>query len=182
MTHWSSSRTSVAAVAAIGGLMIAAGTVAPAALADPYPPGPGGCGDGPWGARVQGAPPGYDGGDRGGVYLWHDDGFHLRVTHRGDDRRVYAGTITSPTPMRLTPVSLEANDHLDLSPDGRTMSFAFLNYGRDDGVDFVTDCADSLVVGPLTADGQILPTGRIYLGANQIHPEKNPASIARYDR
>jgi hypothetical protein len=164
------------------GLIFAASGGAPVASADPYPPGPGGCGDGPWGARVQGAPPGFEGGDRGGVYLWHDNGFHLRVTHRNDQARVYAGTITSPTPMHLASVSLEVNDRLDLSADGRTIWFAFVNYGHDDGADFTTDCADSLVVGPLTTDDVPLPTGRIYLGANEIHPENNPLTIHRHDR
>lgn len=164
------------------GLILAAATSAPVAAADPYPPGPGGCGDGPWGARVQGAPPGFGGGDRGGVYLWHDNGFHLRVTHRNDQARVYAGTITSPSPMHLTPVMLDANDRLGLSPDGRTISFAFVNYGHDDGADFTTDCAEYLVVGPLTTDDLPLPTDRIYLGANQIRPENNPLTVHRDDR
>jgi len=165
------------AVVAAGAAFTAVITVAPPAGAQP--PGPG-C-EGAWGARVQGAPPFYP-GDRGGIYLWHDNGFHLRATHRGDDERVYAGTIVSPTPLHVTPVDLETNDELSLSPDGRTLSFAFSNYGRTDGADFVTDCADSLTVGPLTADNVPLPTGRIYLGANEIHPENNPLTVHRWDQ
>jgi hypothetical protein len=118
----------------------------------------------------------------GGVYLWHDNGFHLRATHRSDNEHVYAGTITSPTPMHVVPVSLEPNDRLDLSPDGRTMSFAFANYGHDDGADFTTDCADYLVVGSLTVDNVPLPPWRIYLGANEIHPANNPATVHRTDQ
>src|SRR5207302_943048 len=29
--------------------------------------------DGPWPASVQGRPRGFDAGDKGGVYMWHDD-------------------------------------------------------------------------------------------------------------
>jgi hypothetical protein len=153
--------------------------VAPAQSANAEPPGVD-C-HGPWGARVQGAPP-YAPGDRGGVYLWHDDGFHLRVTHRGDGERVYAGTITSPTPMRINPVDLDPHDQLGLSPDGRTITFAFNDFGRTDGVDFTTDCADWLTVGPLVVDGIPLSTDRIFLGGREIRPENNPLTVHRADR
>jgi len=113
-----------------------------------------------WGARVQGVPPFYP----------------------GDGERVYAGTIVSATPMHITPVDLDPNDQLNLSPDGRTISYAFNNYGRTDGADFVTDCADYLTVGPLTADNVPLPSDRIYLGANEIHPDNNPLTIHRHDQ
>jgi hypothetical protein len=129
---------------------------------------------------VQGAPP-FAGGDDGGVYVWHDDGFHLRVTHRNNHDQVYAGTITSPTPLHLNPVALEPNDRLDLSPDGRTLFFAFNNYGHDDGADFTTDCADQLTLGPLSVDDAPLPPWRIYLGANEVHPEHNPVTVRRTD-
>lgn len=61
---------------------------------------------------------------------WHDNGFHLRVTHRGDGERLYAGTIVSSTPVRFTPVGLEADDRLSVSPDGRTITFAFTTSSR----------------------------------------------------
>lgn len=172
MTH------STIRLACVSGLLIAATAVAPVATADP--PGPG-C-DGHWGTRVQGAPPNFDAGDRGGVYLWHDNGFHLRATHRGDDHVVYSGTIVSPTPMHIAPVGLEANDHADLSPDGRTLWFSFNDYGRVDGVDFTTDCADYLVVGPLAGDNLPLPPGRVYLGANEVHPDHDPLTISRHEQ
>jgi hypothetical protein len=128
---------------AVGALAIGATATAPAALGGP--PGPG-CDD-VWAARVQGTPP-FNSGEPAGFYLWHDGGFHLRVTHRGDDRAVYAGTIVSATPMRVSPVDLEGNDRLDMSPDGHTPSFVFNNYGHTDGAEFTTDCAEELTVGP----------------------------------
>ena len=129
-----------------------------------------------WGARVQGTPP-FHYGEPGGFYLWHD-GFHLLVTHRGADRAVYAGTIVSATPMRVSPVDLESNDRLDVSPDGHTLSSVFNNYGH---ADFTTDCAQELTVGPLTADSVVVPPQRIYLGAGEIRPENNPLTIRRHD-
>src|SRR5579871_6393390 len=45
--------------------------------------------DDAWPDVANGVPAGFDAGDTGGVYLWHGpDGWHLRVTHRGDDGRV----------------------------------------------------------------------------------------------
>src|SRR3954470_10231577 len=90
--------TRVAARAVAASLVIASGVTAP--NAGGYP---GECGA--WGERIQGAPVFFDATDRTGDYLWHDDtGFHLRVTHRGVGRDDFAGTITSPTPMHLSPV------------------------------------------------------------------------------
>lgn len=165
------------AIATAAAAVVSAGVfAAPPAHAQP----PGDCNDA-WGARVQGVPP-YFPGDRGGLYLWHDGGFHLRVTHRGDGERTYAGIVVSPTPMRFAPVDLEPSDQLALSPDGHTLSFAFNNFGRTDGVDFVTDCAEFLDVGPLTVDNVPLSTDRIYLGGREIHPEHNPLRVHREDQ
>ena len=108
------------------------------------------CDRAPWQPVVQGAPAGFDAGDRGGDYLWHDlTGFHLRVTHRNDGRQVYSGLITSSAPMRIDPVRLERGDVLRLSPDHRSLVFAFADYGRIDGVNFHTDCAAALAVSRL---------------------------------
>lgn len=46
----------------------------------------------------------------------------------------------------------------------------------------IGDCADYLVAGPLTVDNVPLPQERIYLGANEIRPEHNPATIHRNDQ
>jgi hypothetical protein len=171
-------RRSISTAGLLVGAAVTALVLSPSAAAQP-----GGCDEGPWGARVQGAPPNFDGGDRAGDYLWHDDsGFHLRVTHRGDRPDVFSGTIASPTPMRIAPVRLEATDRADLSPDGRTLWFSFTDYGHVDGVDFVTDCADRLDVGPLFDDGVPLPPTRVYLGANEIHPDRVPFGVARHER
>ncbi|OLB78037.1 MAG: hypothetical protein AUI14_14415 [Actinobacteria bacterium 13_2_20CM_2_71_6] len=140
----------------------------------------GDCDRGPWQDRVQGRPAGFDAGDKGGDYLWHDtDGFHLRVTHKGDDRAVYAGVIHSPTPMRIEPVHLEGGDVAQLSADHRTLTFRFADYGHIDGVDFHTDCAPRLRVADLTVGGQPLPANRVYLGADRAHPASVPFTLHR---
>lgn len=140
------------------------------------------CDAGAWGSRVQGAPR-FDAGDAGGDYLWHDaTGFHLRVTHAKDDRRVYTGVISSPTPMRVDPVRLERGDVLTLSANRRTLYFAFANYGGVDGANFHTDCANYLTVSRLNVGNQALPTKQAYLGAHKVHPQRIPFTIGRHDR
>ncbi|HEX2903151.1 MAG TPA: hypothetical protein VHO01_06790 [Jatrophihabitans sp.] len=138
------------------------------------------CDRAPWEARVQGAPRGFSAGDRGGDYLWHDtSGFHLRVTHRNDDRQVYTGVITSPMPMRLDPVKLEGHDVARLSPDRKTLVFAFADWGHIDGLNFHTDCAATVTVSHLTVGPALLPADRIYLGITESHPAAVPFTLHR---
>jgi hypothetical protein len=138
------------------------------------------CDRAPWGLRVQGAPPNFSGGDRGGDYLWHDTtGFHLRVTHRIDDRVVYTGVISSPVPMSMDPVRLEPGDVAKLSTDRRTLVFAFANHGHVDGVNFHTACAAHLTVSRLNAGSARLSPDRVYLGALGLHPHQVPFTVHR---
>ena len=140
------------------------------------------CDRGPWGLRVEGAPKDFSAGDRGGDYLWHDaTGFHLRVTHKNDNRIVYTGDIVSPTPMRIDPVKLEKGDVAQLSADHRTLTFAFADYGHIDGVDFHTDCAPNITVTDLNAGNNRLPTDRVYLGRYELNPANIPFTVHRLD-
>jgi hypothetical protein len=138
------------------------------------------CDRGPWGARVQGRPVAFDGGDRGGDYLWHDStGFHLRVTHKGDDRAVYTGTLHSQDPMWIDPFHLEGADYVALSADRRTLTFRFADYGHIDGVDFHAGCSPTLTATELRVGGDLLPAGRVNLGATMRHPEQVPFTVHR---
>ncbi len=138
------------------------------------------CDAAPWAARIQGRPAGYQPGARGGDYLWHDrTGFHLRVTHRSDDRAVFTGRIAAPTALRIEPVKLEKGDVLTLSADHRSFTFAFVNHGYTDGVDFHTYCAPSLTVSNLNVGNAALPTSRVYLGATRAHPSAIPFTVHR---
>jgi hypothetical protein len=143
-------------------------------------PSPAACDRMPWEAKVQGAPASFSGGDRGGVYLWHSTtGFHLRVTHRTDERVVYSGVLTSSAPMTMDPVKLEKGDVAKLSADHRSLVFAFANHGHIDGVNFHTECAGHLTVSRLNSGNDRLPAGRVYLGARSLHPGQVPFVVHR---
>lgn len=138
------------------------------------------CDRAPWELKVQGRPHNFDGGDRGGVYLWHNTtGFHLRVTHRTDERVIYTGVVTSSAPMRMEPVRLERGDYVRLSSDHRTIRFAFANHGHIDGINFHTDCARALTVSHLRAGLHRLPASRVYLGVTKAHPAHVPFVVHR---
>jgi hypothetical protein len=138
------------------------------------------CDRAPWEAKVQGAPADFEAGARGGDYLWHDTtGFHLRVTHRNDNRQVYTGVITSSAPMRIDPVKLERGDVARLTADHKSLVFAFADYGGIDGVNFHTDCAGTLTVSHLNVGSAVLPADRVYLGAHRVHPAAVPFTVRR---
>jgi hypothetical protein len=138
------------------------------------------CDRAPWKLKVQGRPHNLSGGDRGGVYLWHNStGFHLRVTHRTDERVIYSGVLTSSAPMRMEPVKLERGDYVRISADHRVIAFAFGNHGHIDGINIHTDCARTLTVSRLHADLHALPTDRVYLGVTKAHPAHIPFVVHR---
>lgn len=170
-----------AAAATAAGLLAVAGPAGAAtATSAPVSTAAAACDRAPWADRVQGAPHGFTGGSRGGDYLWHDStGFHLRVTHRSDDRAVFTGVVTSPTPMRIDPVKLERGDVARLSANHRSLVFAFANYGHIDGVNFHTDCAASITISNLNAGNARLTPDRVYLGATSAHPARIPFTVHR---
>jgi hypothetical protein len=138
------------------------------------------CDRAPWELKVQGRPHSFSGGDRGGVYLWHNTtGFHLRVTHRTSERVIYSGVITSSAAMRMDPVKLEKGDYVRISADHRVIAFAFGNHGHIDGINFHTDCAKRLTVSHLRAGLHQLPTDRVYLGVTKAHPAHIPFVVHR---
>jgi hypothetical protein len=170
-----------AAAAAFAVSTIPAGASAtPLVSASPSPSRSGGCEKAPWVATVQGFPTGFGAQSPGGDYLWHDSkGFHLRVTHKGTAKVVYAGVITSPVKLHMAPVKLEKGDVATLSADKKTITFKFNDYGFVDGIDFHTDCAPSLKVSHLTSNGKALSTSRVYLGAKRKHPSAIPFVVHR---
>ena len=134
-----------------------------------------------WADRVEGRAAGFDAHDKGGDYLWHDkDGFHLRATHRHDDRRVYTGSITVPTRIiDVKPVRLEAKDQVWLSADHKTLHFRLNDHGWIDGADFRTACATTLTVSHLKTGTSALPADRVYLGHSKVHPAHTPFTVHR---
>jgi hypothetical protein len=177
---------SIGSVAAVGAAFLFATLPAGAASTTPIPsassssPAPNPCDKAPWVGVVQGFPTGFGAQSPGGDYLWHDaKGFHLRVTHKGTAKVVYAGTITSPVKLHIEPVKLEKGDVVALSADKKTITFKFNDYGFIDGVDFHTDCAGWLRVSNLTANGKPIAVTRVYLGAYRKHPSKIPFVLHR---
>jgi hypothetical protein len=133
-----------------------------------------------WQANVQGAPPNFTAGSRGGDYLWHTStGFHLRVTHRGDNRQAYSGVIRSQTPMAIKSVRLERGDVAALSADRKTLVFRFVDYGHIDGVDFTAVCSPTLTISNLKVGTANLPASRVYLGRTEHHPAAVPFTLRR---
>src|SRR5579862_7173339 len=51
--------------------------------------------DDPWPAWTQGRPKGIDPHTTAAIYMWHDNGWHIRVTHRGSNKRTFAGQLTT---------------------------------------------------------------------------------------
>lgn len=136
--------------------------------------------DGEWPDFATGRPAGLDAGDRGGVYLWHDDaGWHLRITHIGDDKRAYSGVLTTSGRFAdVDAVKLERDDHLSVGPNDHVLSFRFVNYGGIDGIDFHTRCAPRITFN-LRADGQELGTERVVIGHHDANPTSVPFTIER---
>ncbi len=71
------------------------------------------------------------------------------MTHKGDDRAAYSGTLRSQDPMWINPFHLEGADYVTLSADRRTLTFRFADYGHIDGVDFHAGCSPTLTAADL---------------------------------
>jgi len=151
--------------------------LAPAAVFATEPTTP--CPDTHWPAAVQGKPTNLTAGARGGDYFWHDkNGWHLRVTHHGTRKVVFTGRIVSSTPIKVTGVLLEKKDAFSLSADKKTLTYRFNNYGKIDGLNFTTACAQRLRLSG-SMNGSKLPISRVWLGARHVHPLSNPFVVIK---
>lgn len=181
--HSSLLRRTATGVAAT--VLAAAATVAVAGVAAAAP-GP--CdGDG-WhvaGASVDGAPAGFDAGDAGRTYVWHDaGGWHLRTTDARPDAHSYTGTIAaSPGAafVGVTRVRVDPADALWVD-DHKVLHYSFVTHAGIDGVDFhVTGCPDPAhqkLVFALRKNGAADP-GLIDLGRHRDHPGTDPFTATR---
>jgi hypothetical protein len=168
----------------VGAAVLALGLIAPAGAAAATPTtaltdGSGTpCAGGRWPASVQGSP-GVRAGAAAGDYLWHDaTGWHLRVTHASHSSVVFSGTIRANRPLHVRASALEAEDRYTISGDGQTVTYRFVNHGGLDGLNLTTDCATRLAVSG-RLNGSLLPSRRIWLGANGRHPLQNPFVVLR---
>lgn len=132
-----------------------------------------------WPDAANGRPIGLDQHDQGGVYLWHaDDGWHLVVTHRGNDRMEFAGSITTDGTIGAQRVFDERDDHVTVGPRDHVAAFRFANYGYLDGMNFETHCADTLNVR-LRINGHEVRPEQVFIGRNKTNPTTVPFTIER---
>jgi hypothetical protein len=169
----------VSAAGLVGGVVAAA----PAGAATPAPT-QAGCPTGQLPSSILGNPQ-VKPGMTGGAYIGHGTGassekigYGLAVTHAGHQVSVFTGKITASAPITYTRVMDERHDIIRLSPDHKTLTFLFVNYGYLDGVAFRADCAKTVTFS-VAANGHELPTSRVYLGAQRVHPTSNPFTVER---
>lgn len=136
-------RRTVMGLAAAGVVLVGAATLSltGVAAAAPTSPPTATC-DGPgWqvaGASVDGPPAGFDAGDAGRTYLWHDDGWHLRTTDVSSAPHLYTGTIAaSPgaTFVDVKKIRLDPADRLWVD-DHQVLHYSFVTHSGIDGIDF----------------------------------------------
>jgi len=133
-----------------------------------------------WPAWVQGQPSGIDPHTTAATYMWHDgNGWHIRVTHRGDNRKTFSGQLTTKGDfVNASPVRLEKSDQFQVSSDKHSLTFLFKNYGGIDGVNFHTHCAPSITFA-FQSDGTTTKPSHIVIGRNNHHPRNNPFTVTR---
>jgi hypothetical protein len=133
-----------------------------------------------WPAWVQGQPDGIDPHTTAATYMWHDgNGWHIRVTHRGDNRRTFSGQLTTKGDfVNASAVRLEKSDQFQVSSDKHSLTFLFKNYGGIDGVNFHTHCAPSITFA-FQSDGKTTKPSHIVIGRNNHHPRNNPFTVTR---
>jgi hypothetical protein len=161
---------------------LTAALVAPAATFAASPdatPATTNCSETHWPVSVQGVPLTLKAGARAGDYIWHSStGWHLRVTHPGSGKVTFTGRIVSSAPMTFKPARLEKGDTITLSADKKTLTYKFYNYGKIDGIDFKTACAQRLRFSA-SINGNKLATSRILLGTHGRHPLENPFVVIK---
>ncbi len=181
------SRLRIAAVGAVGmalmagSLLTSTGVAAATSASSPRVsscPAVGGKDD-PWPSYTQGRPKDIDPHTTAAIYMWHDNGWHIRVTHRTTNKRTFAGQLTAAgTFTDVTPVHLEKGDQFKVSGDKHVITFLFKNYGGLDGLDFFTHCAPSITFS-YQSDGKTSPPNKIVIGHNGVNPPTDPFLVSR---
>lgn len=133
-----------------------------------------------WPVWANGRPAGIDPKTAAGTFMWHDRaGWHIRVTHRDQARRSFAGRLeTSGRFFDVKAVRLEGHDTVKLSADRHTLTFRFGNYGAIDGLNFRVACAPSIGF-EFVSDGTLLPVDKVTIGHSAVNPATNPFEIDR---
>jgi hypothetical protein len=136
--------------------------------------------DDKWPQWVQGRPDGIDPHTTAATYMWHDgNGWHIRVTHRGDNRKTFSGQLsTQGNFVHASAVRLEKGDQFQVSTDKHSLTFLFKNFGGIDGVNFHTHCAPAIQFA-FQSDGKSTKPSHIVIGQHNRHPRNNPFTITR---
>ncbi|HKA12630.1 MAG TPA: hypothetical protein VKI99_19380 [Candidatus Dormibacteraeota bacterium] len=134
-----------AAIAACGSATTLDVTPAAAVKAAPARQASEACDAGRWTGAVnpEGRPDGFDAGDAGAVYVWHDgDGWHIRSTDKRPTDHHYTGSIHLSKGGSFTdlhPVRDEKDDTVSVDGDN-TLHYDFHTFASIDGVDFRVTC------------------------------------------
>jgi hypothetical protein len=170
----------VVAVALVAGSILASAGVAVAKSAPRASSCPAiGGKDDPWPSYTQGRPKDIDPRTTAAIYMWHDNGWHIRVTHHSTNLKTFSGQLsTSGNFTGVKPTNLEKNDQFQVSSDKHTITFLFNNYGSIDGLDFFTHCSPSITFA-FQSDGTTSPPSKIVIGKNGVHPPSDPFVASR---
>lgn len=168
-----------ALVGAVAGALSVTSVAGPAAAQTSTPASESSaCRYGRWPADLNGQPASFAPGAATGLYLWHTEtGWHMRVTHPGDDKVVFRGAITSASPLRAVERRTESRDVM-VSVSRTKVSFRFTNHGKVDGIDFRVACGRGFSVNG-TVNGERLTADQVFIGADGHHPPAVPFRIAR---
>ena len=135
--------------------------------------------DPPWPNHVYGTPTDFEAGATNGWYFWkNDDGFHLCSTTPSDALHPFKAVLrTTGTFGDISKTRLEAADDLKVTDAGHTLVVRFHTHAGVDCVTFRTD-GNKLNL-KLEEFGVNVPTGRIFIGHDNVHPANNPFTITR---
>lgn len=139
------------------------------------------CPTGTWSSTAQGRPATLAPGSARGLYLWHDsDGWHVRVTHPGNNKVRFTGLIDSvgTGPFDFATVATESNDIVALNPFAGKIKFRMENRGRIDGFDFKVGCVKRFSVSA-QIDGAPIANSQVFLGAGSANPTSVPFVMER---
>lgn len=169
----------LAATAGVAALAGGSSAMATDTSTPPPPRDPAQCASGHVPRWVKLAPPRFIATPRGDVWIWHNNGWHIRVKHRGTNHVVFAGSITvADQLMNYRAYRLEANDSVTLSGDSKRIDFTFNNYGRLDGIDINAHCA-SQISFDITVGGVSINPDKVHLGKHRLSALTVPVVISR---
>ncbi len=138
-----------------------------------------GCQTGRYSPIVRDRPAGLAPGAPQGAYLWHDaNGWHLRVTHPGNELVTFSGAIDSSGHISEVERALEGNDEVKLQKQQGRIEFELSNHGRIDGIDFRVGCSNAFTVA-LKVNGQPITNTQLFIGAGKINPTSVPFRVER---